>query len=294
VELDLSAVDPLWIAIAAGVLLLLLLVLIVALVRRRRRRKQLQERYGAEYHRSVQEAGSRRAADRELREREERRRGYELQALSRADRDGFEARWEALQAAFVDGPETAVRQADDLLDQVATRRGYPSADRDRRLGDLSVDHPEAVDSYRSGRPRGDDDRSPTTEQWRHALLSSRQLFEALLGPAPDPADVPPPPFEDTRDAGDPEPGLREPAHRERAVDPPADRDRAIPETELRRSAPTTAGDVHGSAPTEPPPAAHVNGDGEHADGTDRRNGRTEGDQTPVLGPDGRPLSHDRR
>jgi ABC-type nickel/cobalt efflux system permease component RcnA len=194
VGVDLAAIDPLWIGVAAAVLLVLLAVAVLIVVRRRRRRRRDAARYGAEYQRTVRRAGSRRAADRELRAREDRRRSFELRELTREERARFRGRFEALQASFVDEPMAAVRRADELLDELAEARGYPDADREQRLADLSVDHPASVDTYRRGRPRRtDDDRAPSTEQLRTALLSSRSLFEALLG-RDDPSDrlIPPP------------------------------------------------------------------------------------------------------
>jgi hypothetical protein len=199
VDLDLTAIDPIWIAVAAGVLLLVVLAIVVALVRRKRRRAQYADRYGPEYQRTVEEAGSRRAADRELKERDQRRERFELRALEQDARDRFRARWEDLQASFVDGPAAAVRSADELIDDVASKVGYPNAGREQRLADLSVDHPASVDQYRSSRPTSHDaERGPTTEQLRQALLGSRSLFEAVVGRDVD-VGLPSAPFRDHED-----------------------------------------------------------------------------------------------
>jgi hypothetical protein len=283
-DLDLAAIDPLWLAIAAGVLLLAIVLIVVAVVRRRRRRARLEDRYGPEYRRAVDEAGSRRAADRELRERDERRQHFELRSLDQDERDRFRARWEDLQASFVDGPTDAVRRADELLDDVASKVGYPKADREQRLADLSVDHPATVDEYRAGRPTASDpERGPTTEQLRQGLLSSRSLFEALLGrDEEEEAGLPPAPFRELEDAT---------------------RDEGHHDGERR----TGAEDTHGReddlrrAGHEPP---HANG---HQPATDpetrevdlrdhepsaSRSEATSGTTSPVLGPDGRPLPSD--
>jgi hypothetical protein len=201
VDLDLAAIDPMWYAVAAGVLLLLIALIVFALVRRRRRRQQYEDRYGAEYQRTVERAGSRRAADKELHDREERRQQFELRRLDHDERDRFRARWEDLQASFVDGPAAAVRSADELLDDVAAKVGYPKAGRDQRLADLSVDHPATVEEYRRGRPTSADaERGPTTEQLRQALLTSRSLFEALVGRDTEDIGLPPAPFRDLEES----------------------------------------------------------------------------------------------
>ena len=61
-------------------------------------------------------------------------------------------------------------------------RGYPVSDFDQRVGDISVDHPQLVQSYRSAREialrhqRGE----ASTEDLRRALVHYRALFDELL------------------------------------------------------------------------------------------------------------------
>ena len=73
----------------------------------------------------------------------------ELRPLSKADHDRFASEWTKLQAEFVDAPGEAVGDADDLIQQVMARRGYPIEDFDRRAADISVEHPKVVENYRS-------------------------------------------------------------------------------------------------------------------------------------------------
>jgi hypothetical protein len=246
----------------------------VAVVRRRRRRARLEDRYGPEYRRAVDEAGSRRAADRELRERDERRQHFELRSLDQDERDRFRARWEDLQASFVDGPTDAVRRADELLDDVASKVGYPKADREQRLADLSVDHPATVDEYRAGRPTASDpERGPTTEQLRQALLASRSLFEALLGRDAEEAGVPPAPFREledaTRDEGHTDGERRTGGERRAGHEPPH---------------------ANGHQPTTDPETREL--DLRDHEPSASRSETTSGTRSPVLGPDGRPLPSD--
>lgn len=177
----LSGVDPLVWAAVAGVLLLLVVAMVVLLVRRRRRRQLLKERYGAEYAHTAQRAGSSRGADRDLLAREQRRRTYQVRELEAGERERFRSRWEALQASFVDSPHAAVRDADELLAEVASAKGYDTPG-DDPLSDVSVDHPLTLDRYRSGREGGvaESDR-PTTERLRLAMLGARELFETVVG-----------------------------------------------------------------------------------------------------------------
>lgn len=184
-------------AVVVAVLVALVVGLTLLLRRRRARRAHLQRRFGDEYDRTVERTGSQRRADAELAELEERRASFDIRPLSPGPRDRFRARWEDLQASFVDAPEAAVRHADQLLDEVAEARGYPDEPREQRLEDLSVDHARAVERYRSVHDRlhADDGRADT-EQLRSALLASRGLFEALVGRADPSRATPRPPFRD--------------------------------------------------------------------------------------------------
>jgi hypothetical protein len=270
-DLDLAAIDPIWYAVAAGVLLLILIAIVVAVVRKRRKRDELEDRYGAEYQRTVEKAGSRRAADREMHEREERRQNIDLRSLEQDERDRFRARWEDLQASFVDSPAGAVRSADELLDDVAGKVGYPKADREQRLADLSVDHPATVDEYRRGRPTSSDpERGPTTEQLRQALLTSRSLFEAVIGRDTEDVGIPPAPFRDLEGSDqDHTTGHRSPDHRSHG---------STNGEGPSRDGRSSADDVHpGEAPDD-------------VDVRDREHARS----SPVLGPDGRPITDDDR
>ena len=198
--MDLSAVDPLvWIIIAAVVVVAALVALFFVLRKKHRQRtetrRHLRDRFGAEYDRTVGQAKNRKAAEEDLLAREERRASFTVRPVPAEQRDHFRARWEEIQAGFVDAPHATLRQADELLDEVAESRGYPDAARDRRLADLSVDHPAAVERYCSSRPHGGKDQS--TEQLRAALLASRDLFETLVNQGEyGSADTPPTPFQE--------------------------------------------------------------------------------------------------
>jgi hypothetical protein len=264
-DLDLAAIDPIWYAVAAGVLLLILAAIVAAVVRKRRKRDKLEDRYGAEYQRTVDKAGSRRAADKELQEREERRQTFELRPLAHDERERFRARWEDLQSSFVDSPAGAVRSADELIDDVAGQVGYPKADRERRLADLSVDHPATVDEYRRGRPTSSDpERGPTTEQLRQALMTSRSLFEALIGRETEDAGIPPAPFRELEGSDD-----------------ATSADRGPHGSTNGHGAGNDASGTETPRPGEAPDEVDVR-DREHAS------------HSPVLGPDGRPITDDDR
>jgi hypothetical protein len=169
-----------WIVIAAVVVLG---ALALWWAMRESRSRRLQQRFGPEYDRTV--AGSSRSqAEADLRARQERVEELDLRPLSRPDHDRFAAEWTKVQAEFVDHPVEAVAGADRLIQDVMERRGYPVADFDRRAADLSVEHPNVVENYRSAhsiavketRPDGDAD----TDALRKAMIRYRSLFDELL------------------------------------------------------------------------------------------------------------------
>ena len=171
-----------WVWIVIAVAIVVVLALVAWSVVNRRRRQELQEGFGPEYERTVAEAPSRREAEAELRERRERHGEFDIRPLSPQARDRYAQEWEATQARFVDAPESAIRDADDLIQSVMRERGYPVEDFDQRAADLSVDHPDVVENYRHGHElarrtvRGEGD----TESLRQALVHYRALFEELL------------------------------------------------------------------------------------------------------------------
>jgi len=170
-----------WIVIIAAVVLAVLLIAYVATSSRRRR--GLQDRFGPEYDRTVETADSRRTAESELREREQRHDELDIRELSPAARDRYFEQWRAVQVRFVDSPGDAVREADSLVQQVMRDRGYPVDDFDTRSDAISVDHPHVVENYRSahGVWAANERGEATTEDLRQSVVHYRSLFEELLG-----------------------------------------------------------------------------------------------------------------
>jgi hypothetical protein len=179
-EQQLQAVEPwMWLTVAV-VAVLVVAGLVALLVHRHRRRKRLRRRYGAEYEHTAQQAGSRRRADQELVAREEARRHYEVRDLEPGERERLSARWEALQASFVDDPWAAVRGVDELVTELAVTKGYPD-DGDPLRG-ASVDHPRSIDRYRTAASDVEEAGAEAgTEHLRHTVLAARDVFETMLG-----------------------------------------------------------------------------------------------------------------
>jgi hypothetical protein len=172
--------------IVLAVLLAIALCILLALALAHRRSAALHNQFGNEYDRAVDERGSRRDAEHELAERTQRHDQLQIRPLDAMQREAFAASWRSVQARFVDEPREAVADADGLVHDVMTERGYPMGDFERQSADLSVDHSDVVDHYRAAhdiRTR-DADGEATTEELRAAMVHYRGLFDSLLSPAP--------------------------------------------------------------------------------------------------------------
>jgi len=149
---------------------------------RTRRTRALQDRFGREYDRTIEHAGDRREAERELREREKRHEQLELRPLAPEARDRYVQDWQATQGRFVDDPTGAVKDADTLVQGVMKERGYPVDDFEQRAADISVEHPELVERYRTahGIAQASERGEASTEDLRHSVRHYRALFVELL------------------------------------------------------------------------------------------------------------------
>ena len=67
--------------------------------------------------------------------------------------------------------------------RVMKERGYPVDDFEQRAADISVEHPELVERYRTadGIARANERGTATTEDLRQSVRHYRALFEQLLG-----------------------------------------------------------------------------------------------------------------
>jgi hypothetical protein len=169
-----------WVAV---VIVVLLVVLAVGyLVQTQNRRRQLQDRFGPEYDRAVQESESRKEAEEELRAREERLARLDIRPLDPEARQTYARKWTEVQERFVDAPGFAVTEADALVTAVMAERGYPTENFEQRLSDLSVAHAATLDHYRAAHDisRRAARQEASTEELRQAMVHYRALFEELL------------------------------------------------------------------------------------------------------------------
>lgn len=167
--------------VVIGVIAVSIVIIAGWMIWQRQRTTHLHTRYGSEYDRTVDELGRLRAR-RELSHREKRVQRFQLQPLTREQRERFVARWNEIQKQFVDDPEGAALQGDRLVEDVIDSRGYPIADFEQRVGDLSVHHARIVGDYRTVREIAHRHRggAATTEDLRQALVHFRAVFEDLL------------------------------------------------------------------------------------------------------------------
>lgn len=182
-----------WIVIAAVVVIAI--VAIVAIVaRQQRRRAELKDSFGPEYERAVAREGDVHRGESDLMARRERLDKLDIRPLSPSSRDAYTRNWEQTQARFVDDPAGTLGQADALIVAVMQERGYPMDDFEQRAADISVDHPDVVQHYRSAHDistRVGDDRdgsvgsgvsNVSTEDMRQGFVHYRALFAELLEP----------------------------------------------------------------------------------------------------------------
>jgi hypothetical protein len=170
-----------WIVVAV-VVVVAVVALVASLLYRKRQSQRLEQRFGPEYGRAVDELGSRTKAEAELMTREKRVEKLHIVPLTPSEAARFSQAWRVLQGGFVDNPRGVVTQADQLVRELLLKRGYPMGDFERRAADISVDHPAVVDNYRAAQAiaarerRGEAD----TEELRKAVVHYRALFDELL------------------------------------------------------------------------------------------------------------------
>lgn len=176
---------------ATVIIIVVVIVLALAavggtIIARRRRSQQLQEEFGPEYDRVLEQSDSQSDAEKELAERKKRHSKLELRDLDESTRERYRSEWQRIQGSFVDDPGGAVDEADQLVTSIMRDRGYPTDDDfEQRAADISVEHPRVVEHYREARRVRDEYRHGSgdgsgTEDLRGAVTAYRNLVEELL------------------------------------------------------------------------------------------------------------------
>jgi hypothetical protein len=171
----------------AIIVLVVVVVAVAAFAIRANQRRQLRDRFGPEYDRTVAESGNQATAERALQDRVKRRRELDIRELDPAARSRYAESWRVIQARFVDDPRGAVREAQVLVTTVMGERGYPTEGFESQAEYVSVDHAGVVDNYRSAHriSTADTEGRASTDDLRQAMVHYRALFNELLGqPAP--------------------------------------------------------------------------------------------------------------
>ena len=181
--MNLADVSTTQMAIVIAVIVAVAVGIGIWLFMRKRRTERLRTQFGgAEYSRAKKEGGGRRQAEAVLDKRADRVEGLHIRALGPGDRARFLESWRGVQARFVDGPGGAVTEADQILGDVMSARGYPVSDFEQRAADISVAYPLVLENYRAAhdiavrQTRG----QASTEELRQAMIHYRTLFEELV------------------------------------------------------------------------------------------------------------------
>jgi hypothetical protein len=169
--------------IVVAVVVIGIVGIVAAMFLKKNKTERLRTRFGPEYARAVEESGGRRKAEAGLEQREKRVEGFALRPLAANERERYIASWHKVQSEFVDDPKNSVTQADKLLGDVMSTRGYSVSEFEQRSADISVDHPLVVENYRAAheiamRHAGG---QATTEDLRQAMIHYRKLFDELVG-----------------------------------------------------------------------------------------------------------------
>jgi hypothetical protein len=171
------------ISIVVAVAVIAVVSILAWFFNRKRRTERLRTQFGgAEYDRAVKEGGGQRKAEAVLDQLADRVESLHIRELAQGDRTRFVDSWTKVQARFVDSPGGAVTDADQLLADVMSTRGYPVGDFEQRAADISVNHPLVLENYRAAHKSAllQTQGKVSTEDLRQAMIHYRTLFEELV------------------------------------------------------------------------------------------------------------------
>ncbi len=169
--------------VAAAVMVVVVVIAVAAYLQRRKAKTAaFRNRFGSEYERAVLEHGSPKKAEAKLADRETRVEALKIRDLGATERERFVAEWQTVQSRFVDHPQAAVTEADDLIAALLEARGYPKDSFEQRAADVSVTYPRVMENYRVAhaiavRPSRVE---ASTEELRTAMIQYRAIFDELV------------------------------------------------------------------------------------------------------------------
>lgn len=193
------------IVIVAVVLVVVVAAIILALRKRREqqaRQEEARQEYGSEYERTVEEKGSEKAAEKDLRERQEKVES-EIQPLSDESSRKYAEQWEEIERTFVDEPAAALDGADRVVADILSERNFPTDSREEASKSLGVVHSDIVGEFREAQrvhqeatgpsnPSNDGDSGNSSEEdsngdsggadlekMRQAIQEYRSVYERL-------------------------------------------------------------------------------------------------------------------
>jgi FtsZ-interacting cell division protein ZipA len=176
------------IIVVVAVVIVVAALLAFFMSRRRRTQQERQERareaYGPEYERTVQERGSEREAEKELRERRERLED-EVRPLSEESRKRYDERWQGVERTFVDDPRASLEEADRVVADILAERNFPTDSRQEASRGVGVMHPQVVEDFREAqrvhRDATGSEGEADLEEMRRAIQMYRSVYERLTG-----------------------------------------------------------------------------------------------------------------
>ena len=170
------------------ILVVIVLVVLAALgaffILRRQRQQSARQEFGPEYERTVQERGSARQAERELRERRGRLE-REVQPLSDESNQRYRQRWdEEVERTFVDNPTASLEAADRVVTEILHERNFPTDSRGEAAKGVGVMHPDVVEDFREAQSIRAEAIGPQeggdSEKMRQAIQKYRSVYERLI------------------------------------------------------------------------------------------------------------------
>jgi len=170
------------ILIVVAIVAVLLVAFFIFRRQQQRRQERARQEYGPEYERTVEERGSEREAERELRERRERMES-EVQPLSEESRRHYDERWRRVEQTFVDNPGASLEEADRVVTEILAERNFPTDSQQETSKGVGVMYPGVVEDFREAQRVRQDAASAQEgtdlENMRQAIQKYRSVYERL-------------------------------------------------------------------------------------------------------------------